>query len=78
MSYLIRQSFQRYRCESGNSIFARGQLEITLTVPLSIIYPRLLDGNLDPTKLYSVRIEQNGPGANLMVKVSTDEDKGLK
>jgi len=41
-----------------------------------MIYPRLLDGNLDPTKLYSVRIEQNGPVANLMVKVSTDEDKG--
>ena len=37
---------------------------------------RLLDGNLDPTKLYSVRIEQNGPGANLRVKVSTDQDKG--
>ncbi len=54
----------------------REQLEITRIVPLSIIYPRLLDGNLDPTKLYSVRIEQNGPVANLMVKVSTDEDKG--
>ena len=53
-------------------------MEGNLKCIISMIYPRLLDGNLDPTKLYSVRIEQNGPVANLMVKVSTDEDKGLK